>query len=71
MCEHRLRNRNAGTIGHGTVLGAAGYFCAGARHVHHGKYLTPETGAERMLNAQSSTWKLLQQRDATRKVNQW
>ena len=30
MWEYRLRNRSAGTIGHGTALGAAGYVCADA-----------------------------------------
>jgi hypothetical protein len=35
MCEHRLRNCSAGATGHGTALGAVGYFCAGARLVQH------------------------------------
>ena len=42
MCEHRLRNRSAGTTGHGTILGAAGYFCARARYAHPEK--TPYPG---------------------------
>jgi hypothetical protein len=42
MCEHRLREWSAGTIGHGTALGAAGCFRAGARHVHHSKTPYPQ-----------------------------
>src|ERR1700678_4397461 len=42
MCEHRLRNRSAGTTGHGAILGAAGFFCARARYAHRGKTPYPE-----------------------------
>jgi hypothetical protein len=36
MCEHRLRDRSAGTTGHGATLGAAGDFRA------HAYYAPPE-----------------------------
>ena len=50
MCEYRLRNRSAGTIGHGTALGAAGYVCASARYAHHTKTPNPEKPECRILN---------------------
>jgi hypothetical protein len=42
MCEHRLRNRSAGTTGHGTTLGAAGYFVPALAIYTPEKHLAPE-----------------------------
>src|SRR5271156_6341190 len=50
MCELRLRNHSAGTIGHGTALGAAGYVCARRPLCTHTKTPYPEKPECRILN---------------------
>jgi hypothetical protein len=46
-------------------FGVAGYVCSGDGHADHRKTPYPEKPEWRILNAQSSTWKLSQQRGAT------